>query len=113
MIKTVLILKNKKILQFLAVAMIIVLLILTVSCNSSEESSPTSMGDLLLDLGYKNCLVCHVDGKIPLARHCDVAMAQYEGIAVTVYYCTECHLDMRTITDGIPKFKNCVCCHED
>ena len=92
-------------------AVIILGLILTTAgCNSQAVVEPEGLGDHVLDLGYENCLVCHVGGQYPLAEHCTIALPD----PVTLDNCLECHIDMRSImllSRQEAYIDNCKKCH--
>ena len=89
---------------------ILSLMITTAGCTSKVAGESKTFGDSVLDLGYENCLVCHVGGKKPLAEHCTIALDD----PVTLNNCLECHLDMRSIM-LLPRkdayIDNCAKCH--
>lgn len=98
----------KKIL--LLTVLIIGLMFTIAGCSRPTAVEPEGLGDHILDLGYENCLVCHVGGQYPLAEHCTIAL----DYPVTLDNCLECHIDMRSIM-LLPRqeayINNCKQCH--
>ena len=94
----------------LYIVLFIGLIFTMTGCSRQSAVEPGNFGDYVLDLGYENCLVCHVGGQKPLAEHCTIAL----DVPVTLNNCLECHLDMRSIM-LLPRqeayIDNCSKCH--
>lgn len=99
-------LKSRKLLMLLGLVFLFVIMVST-SCTKTEEGSSKSIAHSMLDLGYENCLVCHVGGQNPMAVHCNETMKEDASLDM----CLVCHVDMRSIISGEKALINCTDCH--
>mgnify|MGYP001041859989 CR=1 FL=1 len=91
-----------------ALGLVVSAIIVSTSCsNEAEEGSSMPIGHSMLDLGYENCLVCHVGGLNPMAVHCNETMKEEASLDM----CLVCHIDMRSIIAGDDPLINCTDCH--
>ncbi|MDD4924030.1 MAG: hypothetical protein PHF74_04260 [Dehalococcoidales bacterium] len=98
--------KHKKLL-LLGIAILAVIIVMTACNRETEEGTSLSIGDSMLDMGYENCLICHVGGQNPMAVHCDETMQDDASLDI----CLVCHVDMRNIISGEKPLINCTDCH--
>ena len=111
--------KNKKLLLFFIV-LLLTTLPLNVSCSSNDEGAVqaenSSLSAFFLDIGYENCLMCHVGGQVPINNHCKSFNPDYSKILDELYSpsindCLYCHKG-HNIKDGKSETTfYCAICH--
>ncbi len=86
-------LKNKMMFGFIATGIALIFVVIFLCAFATANTGSGSIEDYMLNLGYKNCFMCHAGGEIPVpVAHCSNA---------TVNQCLDCHIDMRIIEANI------------